>query len=121
MHGEITTVVRPVLATSMDTLKAARVPSNASRGSVYMLTLNAATARKLSEIPAAAQPGEGAAGTTAAANATTEAPRHTPKRACIAGTPRAISRHESQPPATPPTLAPTGGIQAYHAVCITVR
>src|SRR5450432_163841 len=78
MGQEISTVVRPVLDTSMETVKAARAPSNASSGRVYMFTLNAATARKLSEIPAAAHAGEGAAGTAAVASATTEAGRHRP-------------------------------------------
>src|SRR5438270_13494119 len=116
MEGETTTVVTPVLATSMETLNAALAPSNASSGRVYMFTLKAATAMKLSEIPAAAQPGEGATGTAAAVSATTEAPRHTRKRAGIGCTPRPISRKDNHPPVRPPATAPSGGIQAYHAV-----
>ncbi len=67
-----------------------------------MLTLNAATAKMLSEIPAEAQPGEGAHGMAAVARASTPAARQTRKRAAGGGTPRCTNRSESQPPRKPP-------------------
>src|ERR1035438_6273919 len=105
----------------MDTANAARAPPKTSSGSVYMFTLNAATAKKLSEIPAVAQAAEGAAGMAAVASESVEAARHARKRAAGAGTPRATQRHESEPPANPPRVAATGGIHAYHAACTNVR
>src|SRR5947207_15981167 len=86
-----------------------------------MLTLNAATAKMLSEIPADAQPGEPAAGIAAVASASTPAARQTRKRAAGAGMPRLTNRSDSHPPANPPTAANTGGIHAYHAACRNVR
>src|ERR1019366_1065987 len=85
-----------------------------SSGRVYMLTLNAATAKMPSEIPADAQAGVGARGRAAAA-------RHPRKRAAGAAAPRSTNRRDSQPPRKPPQHANTGGIQTYHAACRRVR
>src|SRR3954471_21692489 len=105
----------PADAVSIETAKAAREPPKMSSGRLYMLTLNAATDRKLSEIPAAAQPAPGAPGIAAAASASTDAATHTRKRDDAAAAPRCIRCRDSQPPANPPTPANTGGIQAYQA------
>src|SRR5438552_4232319 len=99
----------------------ARAAPNASSGSVYILTLNAATAAILSEMPAQAHAAVGAAGIAAVASETTAAVRHTRNRAGMAGTPRAISRLESHPPDKPPSALNSGGIQASHACCRNVR
>src|ERR1035438_3728033 len=92
-----------------------------SSGRVYMLTLNAATAKMPSEIPADAQAGVGAHGRAAGARETTAAARHTRKRAAGAAAPRFPRRRESQPPRKPPQHANTGGIQTYQAACRSVR
>src|ERR1035437_9279081 len=102
-------------STRSDTAKAARVPPKASRGRVYIFTLKAATAKMFREIPAEAQAGVGAAGMTALASATTDAARHTRKRAATGGIPRSMKRSYNHPPASPPSMANSGGIQAYHA------
>src|ERR1039457_4888253 len=91
-----------------------------SSGRVYMLTLNAATAKMPSEIPADAQPGAGAHGRAAVTTEITAAARHTRKRAAGAARPRSTNRRESQPPRKPPQHANTGGIQTYHAACRSV-
>src|SRR5689334_12125680 len=119
--GEMTNWMAPYDVTRIETANAARVPPNASSGRVYMLTLKAATAKMLSEIPAQAHAAVGAAGTAAVTSDNTEAARQTRKRAPIAATPRFISRSDSQPPAIPPAAANRGGIQAYHAACTSVR
>ena len=49
------------------------------------------------------------------------AARQTRKRAAGAGSPRAMERSESQPPAKPPTAANTGGIHTYRTACCSVR
>src|ERR1035437_5615819 len=105
----------------MATANAAGAAPKVSRGRVYMLTLKAATAKMLSEIPAAAQAGVGAHGRAAVARETTPAATHTRRRAAGAATPRSTNRRESQPPRKPPQHANTGGIQTYHAACWSVR
>src|ERR1039457_4705380 len=104
----------------MEMANPAAAAPKVSSGKVYMLTLNAATAKMLSEIPAEAQAGEGAHGRAAVAKATTPDARHTRKRAAGAATPRSTNRRESQPPRKPPPHANTGGIQTYHAACWSV-
>src|ERR1019366_4354089 len=94
----------------MEMANAAGAAPKVSSGKVYMLTLKAATAKMLSEIPAAAHAGVGAHGRAAVARETTPAARH-----------RSTNRKESQPPRKPPQHANTGGIQTYHAACWSVR
>src|ERR1039457_3688468 len=105
----------------MEMAKAAGAAPKVSSGKVYMLTLNAATAKMPSEIPADAQAGVGAHGRAAVARETTAAARPTPERAAGAAVPRGTNRRESQPPRKPPQHANTGGIQTYHAACRRVR
>src|ERR1035437_7750274 len=92
-----------------------------SSGKVYMLTLNAATAKMPIEIPADAHSSEAAHGRAAVAREPPPAARHTRKRAAGAATPRSTNRSESQPPRKPPQQANTGGIHTYHAACWSVR
>src|SRR5208283_45437 len=99
----------------MDTAKAACDRPNASSGRVYMLTLKAATAKVATEMAAADQPGEPAAGIAALTNDTTAAATHTRKRAAIAGTPPFTRRNDSHPPASPPSSAEPAGISAHRA------
>src|SRR5580704_11622735 len=113
--------IAPAEAVRNDTAKAARAPPKASRGMLYILTLNAATAAKLSEIPAHVQAGWGAKGNKAVTSEITAASRHTRNRAGSGGTPRSTNRRESQPPAIPPSSAHRGGIQVYQAACPRVR
>src|SRR5664279_6501673 len=94
---------------------AAGAAPKVSSGKVYMLTLKAATAKMLSEIPAAAHAGVAAHGRAAVARETTPAARQTRKRAAGAGRPRSTNRRESHPPRNPPQQANTGGIQTYQA------
>src|ERR1035437_5735591 len=105
----------------MEMANAVGAAPKVSSGKVYMLTLNAATAKMLSEIPAEAHAGVGAHGRAAVARETTLAARHTRKRAAGAGTPRSTNRRESQPPRKPPQHANTGGIQTYQTACWSVR
>src|ERR1035437_10062368 len=120
----------------MEMANAAGAAPKVSRGKVYMLTLKAATAKMLSEIPAAAHPGEVAHGRAAVARENTPAARHTrkrrggggpggapppAKRAAGPARPRSTNRRESQPPRKPPQHANTGGIQTYQAACWSVR
>src|ERR1035441_561144 len=105
----------------MEMANPAAAAPKVSSGKVYMLTLNAAMAKMLSEIPAAAHAGVGAHGKAAVAREITAAARQTRKGAGGAATPRATSRRESQPPRKPPPHANTGGIQTYHAACWSVR
>src|ERR1035437_4607990 len=105
----------------MEMANAADAAPKVSSGRVYMLTLNAATAKMLSETPADAHAGDVAHGRAAVASETTPAARHTRNRAAGAGTPRSTNRRESQPPRKPPQHANTGGIQTYHAACSSVR
>src|SRR6266700_3733739 len=95
--------------------KAAGTPPKVSSGKVYILTLNAATAKMASEIPAEAQAALGARGRAAVARATTDAARQTPKRAAGVEAPRSTRRFDNHPPQTPPKPAKSGGIQAYQA------
>src|SRR5579871_5875626 len=111
----------PAEAVSMETANAARGPPKVSRGREYMLTLKAAIAKKLSDMPHAASAASGAAGMAAVAREITAATRQTRRRAGAGPTPRPIHRSESQPPAKPPAAARTGGIQANHAACTMVR
>src|ERR1019366_3889763 len=96
----------------MEMANPAAAAPKVSSGKVYMLTLNAATAKMLSEIPADAHPGVGAHGRAAVASATTPAARDTRKRAAGAATPRSPNRRESQTPRKPPPCAKTGGGKA---------
>src|SRR4051812_18835776 len=104
----------PAEAVRIDTAKAAREPPKVSSGRLYMLTLKAAAAKKLMEMPTAAHPAFGAAGIAAVARPSTEAARQTRKRALTAAMPPCIHCREIQPPAKPPAPANTGGIHAYH-------
>src|SRR5690349_2026152 len=99
----------------METANAARLPPKASSGMLYIFTLNAETAKMLSEIPAEAQAGEGASGMSAVASENTAAAKQTRNRAPSAAMPRSTRRSDSPPPTAPPTAANTGGIQAYQA------
>src|ERR1044071_7141854 len=103
----------PAEAVSMETAKAACEPPNTSSGSEYILTLKPATAKKLSEIPAAPHRAEGAEGMAAVASARTAESRQSRNRASGGATPRSISWRDSQPPVKPPAPAKTGGIHAY--------
>src|SRR5579872_50925 len=105
----------------METANAARVSPKTSSGMLYILTLKAAMAKMLSEIPAEAQAGVPAAGTAAESRATAAAAIQTRKRAVTGGMPRSMNRRESHPPAKPPAMANTGGIHAYHADSCRVR
>src|SRR5215472_8470856 len=118
--GEMSACTPPYEATRIETANAARAPPNASSGIVYMLTLNADTAKMLSEIIPDAQAAEGASGTAAVASEITAAATQTRNRAGSAARPRSMNRSESHPPAAPPAAANTGGIQAYHAACTSV-
>src|ERR1035437_6630295 len=93
----------------MEMANAAGAAPKVSSGKVYMLTLKAATAKMLSEIPAAAHPGEVAHGRAAVARETTPAARHTRKRAARAAPPRSAKRRERQAPRKPPPAPKTGG------------
>src|SRR5450759_669880 len=104
----------------MEMANAAGAAPKVSSGKVYMLTLKAATAKMLTEIPAEAHAGVGAHGSAAVARETTPAARHTRKRAAGGGTPRCTNRRESQPPRKPPQHANTGGIHTYHAASWSV-
>src|ERR1039457_2826331 len=104
----------------METANAARAAPKVSSGSVEVLTLNAETAKKLTDIPAMAQAGVGAAGMAAVTRESSAAAKHTRNRAAAAGRPPRMMRNESHPPAKPPPMATNGGIQAYHAACRTV-
>src|ERR1051325_2524134 len=97
----------------METAKAARAPPKHSTGMEYILTLNAATVKKLAEIPTQPHAALGAAGMAAVANENNEAAKQTRYRDAIADRPSPIQRSESQPPAIPPDAANTGGIHEY--------
>src|ERR1017187_10157554 len=105
----------------MEMAKPADAAPKVSSGKVYMLTLNAATAKIPSEVQAGAPAGAGAHGRAAVARETPAAARHTRKRAAGAAVPRCTNRRETQPPRKPPQHANTGGIQTYHAACRRVR
>src|SRR5258708_184929 len=113
--GDVTACIAPYADTSRETAKAARSAAKTSRGIEYILTLKAATAKKLSEIPAAAKEGEGAQGTRAVTRQATAASRHTRVRAAIVATPAFIHRNESAPPVSPPSAPHSGGSQANQA------
>src|SRR5437016_3158663 len=106
--GDATACIAPYAATSSETAKAVRSPSNTSRGIEYMLTLNAATEKKLSEIPAAARVAPCAHGIAAVTRHAIAASTHTRVRAETASSPAFIQRNESEPPASPPS-APNSG------------
>src|SRR5438270_11442783 len=80
-----------------------------------MLTLKAATEKKLSEIPATAKAAPGAQGMAAVTRHAAAANPHTRRRAGKAATPAFIQRNESDPPARPPMAPRSGGSQANHA------
>src|ERR1035437_2746529 len=82
----------------MEMANAAGAAPKVSSGKVYMLTLKAATAKMLSEIPAAAHPGEVAHGWAAVARETTPAARHTRKRAARGAPPR-VAKSQGEPAA----------------------
>jgi hypothetical protein len=105
----------------METAKAARAPPKASRGKVYILTLNAETAKILSEMAAEAHAAVDVRGTAAVASESTEAARHTRKRAAMGAIPRFTKRSESHPPPSPPAMANTGGIHASRAAAASVK
>src|SRR5512142_2487906 len=92
----------PADAVSIDTANAAFGPPKMSSGRLYILTLNAATANQLSEIPAAPHDAAGANGIAAVARPSADAATHTRSRAAAGATPRSIHRRESAPPAKPP-------------------
>src|SRR5438477_8159951 len=96
--GEVSACIAPYADTSSETAKAARSAGNTSRGIEYILTLNAATAKKLIEIPAAARIAVGAHGIAAVIRQAIAASRHTRMRAAIASVPAPIARNESAPP-----------------------
>src|SRR5580704_17797808 len=81
----------------------------------YILTLNAATEKKLREIPTTASAAVGAQGMTAVTRQAIAAIRHTRVRAATAPMPAFIQRNESEPPATPPSAPNSGGSQANQA------
>src|SRR6516225_6892898 len=111
----------PAEAVSIETANAARGPPKVSSGSEYMLTLKAATAKKLREIPQAARPTVGVKGMAKVMSERMEAARQTERRASAGSTPDWIQRRESQPPSKPPRAARAGGIQAYRAAWTRVR
>src|SRR5579871_5028358 len=101
--------------------KAARAPPNVSSGSVYILTLKAATENMASEIPAADQAGLGIHGMAAAARERTAARKQTRVRAATASAPRRIRSSESQPPVKPPNAAKAKGIHENPAAAASER
>src|SRR6266849_3067656 len=113
--GDEIACIAPYAETSSETAKTARSAAKTSRGSEYILTLNAATEKKLSEIPAAATAASGAHGIAAVTRHPIAASVHTRLRAAIASMPPFIQRKESAPPATPPSAPNSGGSQANHA------
>src|SRR6476660_2911075 len=94
---------------------AARAPSYTSRGMVYRFTLNAETARILSEIPAADHAALGASGIRIAATPATAHQKPTRTRAPRGSTPARSPQNESHPAANPPIMAARGGSQAKYA------
>src|SRR6266850_3869734 len=113
--GDAIACIAPYADTSSETAKAARSAAKTSRGSEYMLTLNAATEKKLSEIPAAAAAAPGAHGIAAVTRHPIAARKHTRFLAATASMPAFIQRKESAPPATPPSAPNSGGSQANQA------
>src|ERR1035438_6053663 len=105
----------------MEMAKPAAAAPKVSSGRVYMLTLKAATAKMLSEIPAAAHPGDAAPGRGGGAPGNPPGPPPQPGGAAGPATPRPTNRKESQPPRNPPQQANTGGIQTYQAASWRVR
>src|SRR5580658_240210 len=105
----------------METAKAARAPPKMSSGIVYTLTLTAETARMLSEIPAAVQPGVGSSGISAVGKASSAPARQTRVRVTTAGTPVRIQSSDSQPPPKPPSAATSGGTTAYQLASTSAR
>src|ERR1700691_2609581 len=105
----------------METANAARAPPKRSSGIVYTLTLTAETARMLSEIPAAVQPGVGGSGIGAGGTPTSPPTRQPRVRAATARPPARIHSSESQPPPKPPKAATRGGITAYQLASASAR
>src|SRR5581483_3878838 len=110
--GEIKACTAPYAATRIETANAARAPPKVSSGSVYMLTLKAATVPIASEIPAADKSGVGSHGIAAVARESTAATPQARVRAATAVNPRAIQESDSHPPAKPPIAAKANGIHA---------
>src|SRR6185369_16047966 len=113
--GDVTACIAPYADTSSETAKAALSAAKTSSGSEYILTLNAATEKKLSEIPAAAKAASGAQGIAAVTRHPAAASVQTRVRAAIASMPAFIQRKDSAPPATPPSAPNSGGSQANQA------
>ena len=80
-----------------------------------MLTLNAATEKKLSEMPATAKAALGAQGMAAVTRHRAADSPHTRVRAATAPAPAFIQRNESEPPTNPPSAPSSGGSQANQA------
>src|SRR5438128_1376665 len=93
--GDRTACIAPYAETSSEIAKAARSAAKTSRGNEYMLTLNAATEKKLSEMPAAAKAASGAQGIAAVTRHAVAASVHTRVRADTAPRPAFIQRNES--------------------------
>src|SRR5258708_4759492 len=119
--GDEIACIAPYAETSSETANAARSAAKTSRGMEYILTLNAATEKKLSEIPAAASAGVGAKGTAAVIRHPIAASWHTRVRAAIASRPALIERKESEPPASPPSAPRAGGSHANQAARTKLR
>src|SRR5205085_4240706 len=97
--GEATACIAPYAETSSEIANAARAPPYTSSGIVYKLTLNAETARMLSEIPADAHAALGASGIANVTSPASAQIRQTRVRAATVSMPRFAQRNESQPPA----------------------
>src|SRR6266850_1529207 len=119
--GDAIACIAPYADTSSETAKAARSAAKTSRGSEYILTLNAATEKKLSEIPAAAAAAPGAHGIAAVTRHPIAARKHTRLLAATASMPEFIQRKESTPPARPPSAPNSGGSQANQAARTKLR
>src|SRR4051812_42725497 len=98
--GDVTACIAPYADTNSDTAKAARSGENTSSGIEYILTLNAATAKKLSDMPTAANVASGAQGIRAVTRQAVAAMAHTRIRALTGSEPARIARNESVPPAS---------------------
>src|ERR1700680_3442127 len=110
--GEVIDCIAPYADTSSETAKAARSAGKTSRGMEYILTLNAATEKKLRDIPATASAAVGAQGITAVMRQAIAARRQTRVLAVRAAWPAFIQWNEREPPAIPPSAPNSGGSQA---------
>src|SRR5689334_6574428 len=100
--------------------KAARAPSYTSSGIVYRFTLNAETARILSEMPAADHAAPGASGIRSVMKPVTAHTKQTRMRAARGSMPDRAQWNDSHPPANPPSMAASGGSQAKYAASTNV-